>query len=744
MLPSHPNTQCSIIKSLKFAVSTTRTGFHPLPRPHQKGFLGGLVLLCVTGLVYTPAIRAGFVWDDDLLVTANPLLRTFGGLREIWMGGVTTDYTPLTLSTFWMEWHLWGANPLGYHVVNILLHAGSVLLLWNVLNRLAIPGAWIAALLFAVHPVNVASVAWIAERKNTLSLLFYLLAVRWFLGFSESHSRRTYALALLAAACAFLCKGSTVILPAVLLLCVWWMRNRVSLADLVSTAPFFALAAAMAWITVKFQYRLPEARDINVSSAFRLARAGDAIWFYLWKDLWPAHLSAVYPGWTIRPESIATYLPLILAILSMIGLWIFKARLGRGPFFAWSYFLIALLPALGFLNMSFMSQAPVADWWQHIAIIGVVASAGACCSYLIEYSGKAGSFATLGSVACMTVALGYITWNEAMSYKSMELLCRQALAENPNAEIAHDNLGNVLLKQGNVTQAIAENEEAVRELPGNAMAHNNLGNDLKVSGRLDDAINEYREALRLKPNDSRFLSNLGLALEGEGRTDAALACYHQAIQITPSLPEAHASLAMAFQDRGHTDEAIHEYETALELDPDNAEAHSNLGLALFSKGRIDEAALQYRTALRLDPQYAEAYNNLGNALQAQGKRDEAADQYREALRLKPDYAEAAYNLGLVLQSGGRSDLAIPCYQQALRVRPDLFEAHWNLAMAYGDDSRMTEALGQFRAALALRPNDLQSYRTVATILEKHGNHRDATLILQNAASLQDHGTTGTQ
>lgn len=709
-------------------MSTTRDGSPPSFL--RKILPGGAALAAITLLAYLPALRAGFVWDDDLLVTANPLLHTLAGLRAIWLGLGTPDYTPLTLSAFWMEYHFWGLNPAGYHAVNLLLHITSVLLLWGVLRKLGIPGAWLGALLFAIHPVNAASVAWVAELKNTLSIVFYLLSIRWFLGFLESKKWQPYALALAAAACAFLSKGSTVILPVVLLLCVWWLKTGTVRSTLRQTAPFFALAALAAWVTIRFQDREPQAIATTIPLAYRAVRAGEAIWFYFWKDLWPAHLCAVYPHWPIETASLGAWLPLAAVLVVLEVFWFGRKSWGRGPLFAWSYFLVALLPVLGFVNVNFMSQVHVADWWQHLATIGVLALVGAGCASLFKHSSGIGRRLVPVAAGCVVVGLACLTWNEASGYESMEIHCRRILAENSMAAIAHNNLGNALLKEGKIDEAIAEGREAVRTGPGYAEGHDDLGVALFDAGRTDEAIAEYKEALRLNPRNPNFLDNLALTLQGRGDFPSALALFQQSLQAAPNYAVTHADLAMALNHLGRQDDAIAEYQAALSLDPDNPGSHSNLGLVLFAKGRVDEAIAQYREALRLKPDYSDALNNLGNALQSQGKSDDAVAAYRQALAVEPASPNAAYNLALALQSSGHPDDAIPIYRQALLDRPDFFEALWNLGMACSDTNRIDDAIDAFRKALALRP-DPAAFATVAGILEKHGRNKEAAELVQN-------------
>jgi tetratricopeptide (TPR) repeat protein len=432
-------------------------------------FLGACLVIAVF-ICYAPAMGAGFVWDDDLLVTENPLVQNADSLPYVWASSATTDYTPLTTTAFWLQWRLWGDNAAGYHLVNILLHAFSVLLLWGVLARLAVPGAWLGALFFAIHPVNAASVAWIAELKNALSLPFYLAAIAMYLRFLKRRNPAPYIFALLAAACALLAKGSTVILPGTLFLCVWWRRRRVGWGDLLALTPFVMLSVAAALVTIHFQSRVIDTGVAPLAMVGRVARAGQAIWFYLAKDIVPLHLCAVYPKWPLS----GSFLPLILALLLGLGLWMARGRISRGPFFAWACFITALLPVLGIVDMTFLDQAYVADWWQQLALPAVAALVAANLALHWERDHSPGKRAAVGAIiAGIVLFLGARTWGEASGYESMEVHCRRTLAENPNAWIAHNNLGGVLSAEGKLDEAAAEFKAALRLKPSDPSAHSN-------------------------------------------------------------------------------------------------------------------------------------------------------------------------------------------------------------------------------------------------------------------------------
>ena len=347
----------------------------------QRLALGAVLIVLLTTAVYWPALSGGFLIDDDKLISDNSLVRSSDGLLRIWATTQAMDYWPLTNTSFWLEWRLWGFNPTGYHVTNLLLHIAAAFLIWAILRKLAIPGEFLAALLFAVHPVNVESVAWISQRKNMLAMFFFLLSILWWLRATEAPTRRWYWLSLLAFTLAMLSKGSVAVLPVVLLLIVWWQKRRVDKSDLLRTVPFFVVAIVLTLVNVWFQKHGLDVvvRDVNFGQ--RLAGAGAVVWFYLAKALAPIDLVFVYPQWQIDAAQLLWWMPLVAALLVTVML-----LLGRNParplLSAWLLFCVALLPVLGFTDVGFMQYSLVADHYQHIAIIAVVALvAAAWCAW---------------------------------------------------------------------------------------------------------------------------------------------------------------------------------------------------------------------------------------------------------------------------------------------------------------------------------------------------------------------------
>jgi hypothetical protein len=376
----------------------------------------GLLLVALTILAYLPVWRASFIWDDDAILTANPLVHSWTGFFPLWFSDYTPDYYPVTSTMLLLEWHLWGGHPLGYHLVNVLLHAGSALLWWRIFLRMKFPAAWFAAAIFALHPVNVESVAWIAERKNTLSMFFYAGTLWSYLRFDEEEDPRWYYAALGLFALALLSKTAAVGLPVVLLLLAWWKRGQVRSPDVQRAAPFFGIAIVLAFVSIWFQSHRAIAHAVVRTDSFlsRLAGAGCAVWFYFYKAILPINLIFVYPRWQIDAGSIWFYAPLLLLIVVTVWFWRASASWGRPWLFALGYFMVMLLPILGFINVYFMRYSLVADHWQYFAIIApIVLAAGGFQSILLR-NASARAKAVFSST--LLFLLGGATWNQCRMY----------------------------------------------------------------------------------------------------------------------------------------------------------------------------------------------------------------------------------------------------------------------------------------------------------------------------------------
>jgi len=569
----------------------------------QRKVLVGLALVAAVVVAYLPALWAGFVWNDDTYVTDNPTLDGVQGLRLIWADPHANEqYYPLVFTSFWVEKRLWGLQPFGYHLVNVLLHAASALLLWWLLRRLGLPGAWLAAAVFALHPVCVESVAWVAERKNTLSLLLTLLAAHAYLASSDAraasgqHRRKAqpelrwhqrpgtlYAAALVSFALALLAKTTASLLPAVLLVIVWWQRGRLRWADVRPLVPFFAVGLGLAWNTASLERTMVRATGVewSLSPPGRVVLAGRVLAFYVAKLVWPVDLAFIYERWVIDPRAWPQWFPALAALAVLAVVWTLRRRLGRGPLAGVLLLGGVVFPAMGFFNVYAMRYSYVADHfaYQAVAVIAAVVVCGIAALLAGRPPAWRRTVSALGVVAL--AVLGVLTFRQSRVYRDQDTLWKDTLAKNPGCFMCHTNYGYSLYARGRVAEAIEHFEQSLRLKPDNVPTLLNLARVEEERGRFGEAIVRLRAALDIDPADTTVLLNLGVAYTKAGRLDDAIAQFEEALRF-PS--------------------------------PDQYLIHNGLGVALIRKGRTAEAVGHFQEAVRLKPEYRMARANLERAL----------------------------------------------------------------------------------------------------------------------------------
>ncbi len=581
--------------------------------------LAGAALCLLVAVSYFPALAAGFVWDDVVLTKATPL-HIWSGLAQIWFAPRALlpyegHYWPLLHTTFWLEHKLWGLAPLGYHLVNLLLHTSVVLLLWRLLRRLGVPGAWFAAAVFAVHPLHVESVAWVIGRKDILATVFYLSSVLAYIRFAEMRRWRHYFLAVTLFVLGLLSKSITLTLPVVLLLWHWWRHGRVTLADCRRTLPFFLVGLGIALADYAY-YTDIEPVSFAYSPLERGLIAAHALAFYVGKLLWPAGLIGVYPRWEPGIGDLLAWGGAAGFAAAVAVLWYWRRRLGRGPLTGVLFFAVALSPTLGFVDFGYMQFSFVADRFQYLAGVGLIAvvvgAAGWACQRglgaLPVHRARPVRLA-IGAVGAAILAVaGMLTWNQAGLYRDDGTFFTHVIAHNPQARGAHNNLGNYLQAEGRYAEAHAAFQTALALRPDDPGLLNNIGVLLKKQGRHEEAVARYREALRLKPqhqearrNLATALGSIGVLLSNQGRTAEAIARFREALRFDPQFQTAMANIAVLLINQKRYAEGLAAAQQVIAHYPDDAKAHHLAGIGLFHLNRKAEALRHYDRALALYP-----------------------------------------------------------------------------------------------------------------------------------------------
>jgi len=596
------------------------------PSAWRQAWLFGLFLAGLTIIAYYPAWHAGFIWDDDVYVTQNPLLTAPNGLWRIWFSlDSPSQYFPLTYTTFYLEHALWGLNPAGYHWVNLLLHAANALLVWRVLARLRVPGAWLAAAVFALHPVQVESVAWITERKNVLMGFFFLLTLWTWLKFIDDQGRRAwrfYVLALVFYALALSAKTTACTLPAALLLILWLEKKPVGWWRLAQVAPFVALGIGMGLVTMWWErfHMGTQGKLFVIAPMERVLIAARALWFYAGKLLWPANLTFSYPHWTVSAADPHAWGWVLATVVLGVVIWRARRWTGRSVEVAALFFAVTLSPVLGFIMLYTFLYSFVADHYQYLACIGPIALAVAGMKLGLDRvaAGKpllqpVLPFLQPALGAALLIVLGTLTWKQCGMFIDDQTLWQTTLLRNPNSWMAHVNLGNHLAEAGNLDEAIVHYRQALQINPDHWDAHISLGTALAQEGDVDGAITQYQEALQIYPGDEVAHVNLGIVLLQRGKKAEAIAHFQKGLQLEPDDVKALKYLAwlLATSPEASLRDGARAVELARHANAltggDNPIFLHILAAALAEAGRFSEALETAQRALQL----AEAQSNPG-------------------------------------------------------------------------------------------------------------------------------------
>jgi tetratricopeptide (TPR) repeat protein len=638
------------------------------------GWIARALVIVLAGLwIYWPVLRGEWIWDDSLLVTDNKVVQDSAGLWKIWFQpACMSDYQPLKFSVVWLQWHLWGENTLGYHLTNVALHLVSSFLVWRLLAKLGMKLAWLGGLVFAVHPLQVESVAWISELKNTLSLPPFLLAMCAYVDFDESRRWRDHALALAWFLVAMLCKSTMVMFPFVILLYAWWKRGRLAWSDVRASAPFFAVSLVLGLATLEFTSVAPEstlAQAAAVGFSGKLLLTGGLIGFYVAKFFWPVPLSATYPAWDSDPGSLLSYGPwLALAAVLACG-WRWRAEGGRGAILGLGFFLINLVPPVGFLVGHYPQVVFSLDHLVYLPMLGLVALVVAGLGMVDEKCrGLARLFWILPTIAALTL-LAQESRAYAGVFAQAKTLWMHTLRYDPASVPALLGWGEVLSNEGKAAEAADQYRIALRIAPQYAKAHYDLANRLVELGDTTEATEEYEEALKIDPGLRQAHINLGIILQDSGRNAEAVDHFQEAVKLDPEDPKAHLSLGVGLREAGRLDEAEEEYQQAAELAPADAEPHHRLAELALQRGQAAEALAECDAALQLKPDFADCYFIRGNVELYSDEDAAATDDFSKAIGFDRHLADAYFRRGTLRQMQGDLTDALADLQEGCRQAP---------------------------------------------------------------------------
>jgi tetratricopeptide (TPR) repeat protein len=652
--------------------------------------LQAAVIAAAVFVIYGHVLQGDWLWDDEEDIIGNPITKSATGLWSIWFEpGSQLDYYPIKASVQWAQWQLWGADTFGYHLTNVLLHIVGALLVWRLLAKLGLKYGWLGGLLFAVHPANVESVAWITELKNTLSLPPFLLAMIFWIDYDERRRTRDYLLAATCFLVAMLCKTTMIMFPVVILLYAWWKRGRIGWRDLVTSAPFFAISLVLGLVTLYCEAWCMQAHNqpvwvVPIGGFFaRLALAGTTLASYLAQSLWPVNLSPIYPLWQVNPPSLIEFLPWLILAGVLYACWRKRESWGRHFALALGFFVINLAPFLGFTANGFMRFSWVMDHFLYIPLISLIGLAAAGWGLLQERLPATGRSFASGGAALLLLALTWISYDYAGWFLDSETLWSHTVQRNPEAWPAYNNLAIQWANAGRYDDAAQAYEKALELHPDYPEAHHNLGAILVQAGHLDKAIGHYREALRLNPHYVSALNSLGSVLLMQGKIQEAREEYDQALLVSPDDAPTHDNLGSLLLQQGKIPDAIAQYQKAVELDPQRSLAHGNLANALLRANRPMEAIDQYDNAIRIGPDLPLLRNGLARALSDAGRRPEALQQCDEALRLDPHFGLAHATKGRVLSDMGNIPESIVELQMALQIDPHMDDGRQLLEQLQG-------------------------------------------------------------
>ena len=708
---------------------------------------GDAFLLVILGVLvvasYLPVLWGEFVWDDFLL-TKLKAVSSWGGIWQLWFDpaaayiqrdAVEGHYWPLLYTTFWIEHKLWGFHPFGYHALNLLLHFVNTALVWRLLLRLGVPGAWFAAAVFAVHPLHTESVAWVISRKDLLSALFYLSAFLMWIRFVESPRPKRYAAALLLFAAALLCKSVAITLPAALLIFQWWREDRVTPRDFILTAPFFLVGLIVGGFDTWF-YKTQAALSFDYSVYERVLIASRALWFYVEKLLWPVDLAVIYPRWEIDAADPVGWVYVVATAAVALAFWILRHRIGRGPLACALFFAVTLSPALGFVDYSYMGHSFVADRYQYLAGIGVIVLFAAVAARGVRrLSSVSSRSATKGVALALLALLGVATWNQTGVYKNEVSLFKHVISFNPESWAAHQNLGMALLRFNEFEEAESHLRRSLEIFPLNPKAFRNLGEALKGQERYEESLKWYRVATGVEPDEPLNHAGMGTVFFHLERYPEAISSMKRALELQhdfSTVPRIHALMGQVFRKMGRHGEADRHFDLSVELgmktNPPDPGVLFSRAEDLRGQKLYEESLKWYRLAIEMGSGFVLAYAGMGDSLYQLGRYPEAISSMKRALELQPDFPMAPtlrYLMAQALRSMSQLYSVQNQTSNAMESGSGDARTFFSRAEELREQKRYEESLRWYRNAIEADPDFALVYAGMGDSLYRLGRYEDA-------------------
>lgn len=724
------------------------------------------LILLITLLVYLPALKAGFVWDDVNYIQKNPQIHSINP-EQIFSGYVMGNYHPFTMLTLAIEYQLFGLNAAGYHIVNLLLHLLNVMLVFYAIFLLSnkTKVALIAAILFGIHPLHVESVAWASELKDLLYTFFFLGAYIFYLKYLKNRQRKFYFFALLLFLASLLSKAMAASLPVLLLLTDYFMGRKLNIKVWLEKIPFFLLAVIFGVVAVLAQQSSESIQDISIFTIpQRIVFACYGFITYLEKLILPLHLSAFYP-YPIKSgaDLPAQYYIYPVLLLGLAAFAIYSLRFSKKIIFGTGFFAVTVILVLQLLPVG---DAVMADRYSYIPSIGIFYLAGEGFYWLWNKNRKVPAIALL---SVLIIFFSVTTWSRSGVWKNGITLWNDVISKYPNTAVAYNNRGGTFLNEKKYDEALNDFNKAIELRPNYSGALNNRGIILSDKKRYEEALKDYNKAIELQNDYASAYNNRGLLLMELNRYPEALRDFNKAIELQPGFAEAYYNRGLLFQNEKKYDLALNDYNKAIELQPDYVEPKINRIGLLNNDKKPDEALAEYNKAIEsnpddpllyynrgillmdlkrdtsalkdvnkaieLKPDYAEAYNVRGILSMNEKKYEEAMNDYNKAIELKPDLAEVYVNRGNVLRDQNKDDQAMKDYNKAIELQPGYPNAYYNRGVLLIKEKRFEEVINDFSKVIELKGDSAMSYYNKG-MAEYFLNRKDiACRDLQQAATM---------